>query len=94
MKDFRSHTRIEARATIEFSEGELRALDALIGYGADSFLEVFYSKLGKAYMEPWEPHLRSLFKRLAGPVRGSLSEVDQARRLLQQAGSGKPRRVA
>lgn len=52
---------ISARITIELSEAEAAALDALVGYGVDSFLDVFYTKLGRAYLQPHEHGLRSLF---------------------------------
>lgn len=66
--------------TIRLTESEARALDALAGYGVDSFLEVFY-KLGRAYMEPHEGGLRSLFCAIRGHggIPGVLSRIDDAR---------------
>lgn len=53
--------RIETRITIDLSEAEAGALDALAGYGTDEFLECFYKHMGKAYLQPYEAGLRSLF---------------------------------
>lgn len=67
------------------NEDEMGALDALIGYGIDPFLAVFYEKLGKAYMEPHEAGLRSLFKTIKEQVLPPLHDVKQARRDLEEA---------
>ena len=78
-------TEVEVRATISFNEGELRALDAMVGYGIDPFLEVFYSKLGKAYMQPYEKNLRELFVKINQTVPVSIKRVETARKLLKGA---------
>jgi hypothetical protein len=73
--------KVEVTATMSFSEAELRALDALVGYGSDAFLKVFYEKLGKHYMQPHEAGLRTLFESVRGVVPGILSRTDDARRV-------------
>jgi hypothetical protein len=70
---------ISVEAVFVFSESELRALDALVGYGADSFLKVFYEKLGKAYMTPHEAGLRILFESIRSTVPQILKRADNAR---------------
>ena len=52
---------IAATIIISLTEAEAGALDALAGYGTDQFLEAFYQKLGKSYLQPHESGLRSLF---------------------------------
>jgi hypothetical protein len=83
MADFKTTTHIEATATITFGESELRALDAMTGYGIDSFLKVFYDKLGKGYMTPHEKGLRNLFLTIANPVGQALGQVDECRKILR-----------
>lgn len=61
---------IQATITLGLSEDEAGALDALAGYGIEPFLEVFYPKLGRAYMEPHEKGLRSLFASIRGGDTG------------------------
>jgi hypothetical protein len=85
MADFSTKTEVHTSAVIKFTEAELRALDALIGYGVDPFLKVFYEKLGKAYMQPHEQGLRKLFKTLRQPVGKAIHDVDEARRVLTRA---------
>lgn len=71
---------VSVTATFTVSEGELRALDALAGYGDDAFIETFYEKLGKTYLQPHELHLREFLKSIrsmAGPI---LSRVSAARK--------------
>ncbi len=53
--------KVEMRITLVLSEAEASALDAIAGYGTDSFLKVFYEHMGKAYLQPYESGLRSLF---------------------------------
>lgn len=71
---------IELRVTFALSESEARALDALVGYGDDAFIKVFYEHLGKAYMENHEVGLRSLFKSTREVLPGILSMTDNARK--------------
>ena len=75
-------TKVEFSGELTLSEVELRALDALVGYGVEPFLKVFYEKLGKAYMQPHEAGLRSLFKAIGEGVHPQLSRIDAARKLL------------
>jgi hypothetical protein len=79
MSRFRQQPHVETRATIELSEVEMRALDALIGYGIDPFLEVFYKHLGKHYLQPHEAGMRSLFKTIASDIPAVLRRADVAR---------------
>lgn len=83
MAKVRSTSYVTVQATITFEEPELRALKALTGYGIDSFLEVFYEKLGRYYMEPHEAGLRALFKTVNPPVGEALSKVRKAREVLE-----------
>lgn len=79
------------RATIEFSsvltitEGEMRALDALVGYGDDAFLKAFQEKLGEAYLRDHEGGLRSFFAAVRDQVLPALHDIDTARRDLNAA---------
>lgn len=82
--------KLEGRAGLSLTvamvltEQEAGALDALAGYGVDGFLEVFYTKMGKAYLQPYEAGLRSLFDSVQnGPasVRGLLNRARKARQV-------------
>lgn len=68
MADIKITTKVEITATIEFTENQLAALDAMAGYGADAFLKAFYVKLGKHYMKPFERDLRELFQKIESDV--------------------------
>lgn len=73
------NTEVKITATLTLTEGQLRALDAMAGYGADAFLRAFYVKLGKHYMKPFERDLRDLFKAIAAQVPPALQGVKEAR---------------
>lgn len=57
---------IQAHITLRLNEDEAAALDALVGYGVESFLKVFYEHMGRAYLQPHEKGLRSLFDSVRG----------------------------
>ena len=76
-------TDVKITATIELSEGDLNALAALAGYGADAFLKAFYVKLGKHYMKPFERDLRGLFDRIRNTVPQALRGVQAARKQVE-----------
>ncbi|RWO22854.1 hypothetical protein [Mesorhizobium sp.] len=72
-------------ATITLNETEVRALDALVGYGDDAFLKVFKEKLGAAYIRDYEAGLRSFFRAVGRDVLPALREIEDARRDLLKA---------
>lgn len=74
--------RISVTITVEITEEEARALDALAGYGADAALEAFYAGCGKSYLQPYEKGLRSFLSSIQKEVAPAISEVDRARTLL------------
>lgn len=77
---------IQATVTLELNEPEAAALDALVGYGADEFLKVFYEKLGQSYLRPFEGGLRSLFDSVRngeGSVAHFLHKAREARAVFE-----------
>ncbi len=76
-------TQINFTVKCDLTEEEVRALDALAGYGLDNFLKAFYSGLGKAYLQPHENGLITLFKK-AQEMRSNLNQVDEVRKLLRE----------
>lgn len=70
---------VELRVALILSEEEARALDALVGYGDDAFIKVFYEHLGKAYMEKHEEGLRALFQSVRDFLPGILERTTRAR---------------
>jgi hypothetical protein len=70
---------ISASVVIALTESEAGALDALAGYGVDVFLETFYAKMGRAYLEPYEAGLRSLFEAVHGGPCSVKNVLDRAR---------------
>lgn len=80
MTDIKINTNVSITATITLTEGQLRALDAMAGYGADAFLRAFYVKLGQHYMKPFERDLRELFKGIERDVPPALRGIEDARK--------------
>lgn len=77
--------KIEYELTLQLNETEARALDALVGYGHEAFLKVFYEKLGKSYMQPHEKGLISLFDAIKGQVPEQLRFVDAAKAQIKKS---------
>lgn len=75
-------------ATLRLNESELRALDALVGYGDDAFVKAFYETLGAAYMKAHEGGLRQLFQSARGVLPGMLRRAEEARRIFDDAAKG------
>lgn len=50
MAKINQHAKIEATATFTVDEEEMRALDAMVGYGFTSFMDTFKKHMGSHYM--------------------------------------------
>lgn len=72
--------RLELEVAFVVNEGEARALDALVGYGFDEFIEVFKTKLGEHYIRDHENDLRTFFKSIREMMPRILSQMDRARK--------------
>lgn len=79
-------TKIEVRPTIWFkvTEVELRALDALAGYGFDPFMKVFKEHLGSHYMEGNEKGLASFFDAVRQNASRLLVRMEAARESVKE----------
>ncbi len=75
---------VTVSATIELDEEALRALEALVGYGIEPFLQVYYEKLGTAYLRPYEGGLRKLFVAINATVPQALAQAKEARKLMMR----------
>ena len=71
---------VSVTAKFTVTEGELRALDALAGYGDDAFIQMFYKNLGEAYMKPYEAGMREFLKSIRNVASPILSQTDKARK--------------
>lgn len=74
---------VETRVLLELSEEELLALDALLGYDFNVFLQTFYKEMGRAYLEPHEAGLRSLYKTV-GRCSGLADEARECREFMRR----------
>lgn len=82
---------VNFEAVLHLTEPEIRALDALVGYGIDPFIKAFYEKLGEAYMRDHEGGLRTLFESINKQVRPELAQLDEVKKVLkyEMASGGK-----
>lgn len=72
--------KVEVTTQFTVTEGELRALDALAGYGDDVFTKMFYEKCGQHYLKPYEKDLREFLKSVRSLATPILNRTDEARK--------------
>jgi hypothetical protein len=78
-----SHSKLEGTITLTLSELEARALRGITLYGSEGFLKVFYDKLGKSTVQPYEKGIISLFETIRKELPQHLDKFDKARKALQ-----------
>ncbi|WGD31248.1 hypothetical protein AncyloWKF20_05335 [Ancylobacter sp. WKF20] len=83
MADATNKFAVHFSTTLVLNETEIRALDALVGYGDDAFLAAFKEKLGAAYIRDHESGLRSAFDAIRRDVLPALRGIDQVRKDLR-----------
>ena len=71
---------VEMNVSLVLTSEEVRALDALAGYNVDAFLKVFYAQMGRAYLEPHEAGLRSVFETIRAELPRLMNRHDAARK--------------
>lgn len=85
MAEARNRAEISFSTTLTLNEVEMRALEALVGYGDDAFLKHFKETLGASYIREHEAGLRTFFATIRSEVLPALAEITQARRDLGAA---------
>lgn len=78
----------EFKVVLTLSVEEAQALDALVGYGGEAFvntfLPVFYKELGKHYMQPYEQGLKTLFDNIRSNIPQALHRIETAKKLFEK----------
>lgn len=77
-----SASKIEGSVTLVLTEGEARALDAIVGYGSKVFVEWFYKTHGQHYLKPHAKSMESLFEKARTQLPAHLRKFDEARKAL------------
>lgn len=76
----RGHLTFEC--VVRLTEAEVRFLDAMVGYGWKSFIEVFEAKLGSAYSRDHHDGGKQFFETI-GCATGILRRADDARAVFE-----------
>jgi len=85
MEKVRSTSNLTVGVILSLTEVEARALQAITVYGAKEFLNTFYDKLGKAYLQPFEEGVKSLFETINEELPRHLNRADKARDIWRNA---------
>lgn len=83
-KIIKSQVTTNLSVLLELTEEEVRALDGIFGYDPNVFMRVFYEKMGRAYVEPYENGVRSLHKTIRGLLSGPIAAIDEARKAINK----------
>ena len=75
---------ISGNISIVLTEMEARALEGMIAYGPDNFLDMFYSHLGKAYLKEYESGVRKLFLGVQDIISPMLLKIERVRKTLNE----------
>lgn len=75
-------TKLEVTITLELTEGEAGALDAICGYGPDEFLKWFERNMGKHYIAPYREHIKTLFAK-ARVLQSQVKKAQEVRKHLR-----------
>lgn len=67
------------------TKGEALALDAIVGYGIEPFLKVFYEHMGKAYLQPHEKEMKKLFERVKSELPREVKKIETAQKAINEA---------
>lgn len=82
--NMKTRAKLNVQFQIDLTLVELLALDALVGYGTDEFIEKFYVHLGKAYMQQHESGLRAIFAKI-DTLRPALAEIKKVKEAAAEA---------
>lgn len=75
--------RVTVEAVLTLNLDELRALEALVGYGIDPLIKHFYQHMGESYLKPYEHGLRS-FLQAAAKASTGIAAADEAQKALDE----------
>mgnify|MGYP003385254806 CR=1 FL=1 len=79
---------IKLKIALELDENEARALKEILSYNVESFLKVFYEKMGEEYLQRHEKGVRSLFATARQPLEIFLNRTDRAREVFEDDKEG------
>lgn len=83
MAKITQHATLAASATFSVDEEEMRALDAMVGYGYTSFIDTFKKHMGSHYMSGHEDGLKRFFESIRGNIPRILGRTDDAREVFE-----------
>jgi hypothetical protein len=83
MAKIEQRPQIECECIIRLTEPEMRALDAIVGYGWDGFIKTFKQHMGQHYIRDHEAGGKLLFETVRQHIPSILRRADDARAVFQ-----------
>jgi len=76
---------VEMNIKLFITKEEALALNAIAGYGVKEFLKCFYEHMGRAYLEPHEEAMITLFDKLKNQIPIEVSKIETAEKQIKGA---------
>ena len=83
--DAKANVKVEFSITLTLTIGEAKALKAIADYGTKAFLETFYEKMGRYYLEPHETDLILLLEKCNYAIPIELAKIETACKSISEA---------
>lgn len=80
-----SKAQVEFSISLTLTVGQAKALDAIVGYGVEPFLKVFYEHMGKSYLQPHETEMKKLFEQIKEELPKEVHKIETARKAINEA---------
>jgi hypothetical protein len=75
MAELHMHPNIKFTINLQITEGELKALDGIAGYGDDAFIKVFKEGLGESYIRDHKGDLCIFLRSVRDQAPGILKNI-------------------
>ena len=78
----KSEVKINLSINLNLTKNEASALNAIASYGEKNFLKVFYVRMGKHYLQPFECDFIGLLNKLRHELPPELHKIKEAEKAI------------
>lgn len=83
--DAKARVDVDYSITLTLTVNEAKALEAIAGYGTQAFLEVFYAKLGRYYLQPTEKDVILFLEKCSHCLPQEIRKIEEAQKAIAEA---------
>lgn len=78
--DAKAKVDVQMNITLTLTIEEAKALNAIAGYGTKPFLDLFYEKMGKHYLQPQEKDFILFLEKCQYQIPKEISKIERAKK--------------